>query len=424
MRRAIGPLMYHPRPVAPSRHASRSRRSTRPSATSPATPRGSAPRPSGRAPPAPRSSSSPSSRSAATRRATSSTSPSSSTARGARSPSSPRPAEWSRGVALVVGFPEAAPGAPAARRLQLRRADRRRPRRRGRAQVAPADLRRLRRDPLLPPGRPLHRRGRGAFPSGSASPSARTSGTTSASGTARATRAIRSRSSRGPAPRLVVNISASPYAIGKPALRERMLAASARGPRRADRLREPGGRERRARLRRRLDARRARRRASSRARRSSRRRSSSRTSTGGDAQVLGLDGAPLPPRARGRAGPARRRGALGARPRGPRLRPQVRLPRRGRGALRRHRLRAHRLHRRRGARAGRGPRRRDAVALQLGALARGRRRARAEPRHPLPGDLRSSRCTPPSSRSSSGRRGGRSATSPSRTCRRASAGRS
>ena len=85
-------------------------------------------------------------------------------------------------------LPRGRAGRPAARALQLGRARRGGARRGGGAQVAPAHLRRLRRDPLLPAVVVEHvgpRRGR--WGSCSASRSARTSGTTSASGTGPAT---------------------------------------------------------------------------------------------------------------------------------------------------------------------------------------------------------------------------------------------
>ncbi len=221
---------------------------------------------------------------------------------------------------------------------------------------------------------------------------------------------------------LVVNISASPYAMGKPALRERMLAASAAGhgaP--IAYVNQVGGND--------------------------------ALVFDGGSMLVGSDGAILARAplfeevllvadlatgaattirldgekvaiAGGRRRPGGGRGPLRARARRPRLRAEVRVQERGRGALRRHRLRAHRLPRRRRARRRERPRGGDAVPLQLRPLARGRRRARPEPRDPVQGDLDRADARRLPRRSSRPRRASRSAISPSRTCRPASAARS
>ena len=88
--------------------------------------------------------------------------------------------------------------------------------------------------------------------------------------------------------------------------------------------------------------------------------------------VLGSTARPLAARRPGARRRGGRRGPPRARPRRPRLRAEVRVPHRGGRALRRHRLGAHRLPRRRRARRRERARGGDAVALQLRPLARGR----------------------------------------------------
>ncbi len=97
-------------------------------------------------------------------------------------------------TAALVGFPERRRDGRGARSLQQRRADRRRPGGPHRAQVAPADLRRVRRVALLRARRPRSRRSR-SVDAGWGSRSARTSGTTPTSGRRGSTAPIRSRRS-------------------------------------------------------------------------------------------------------------------------------------------------------------------------------------------------------------------------------------
>ena len=85
---------------------------------------------------------------------------------------------------------------------------------------------------------------------GSASRSARTSGTTATSGSGGATTATPSRSWSAAGAACIVNMSASPFTIGKQPHREAMLGAHRAQARRAGALRQPGRRRRRAGLRR------------------------------------------------------------------------------------------------------------------------------------------------------------------------------
>ena len=82
------------------------------------------------------------------------------------------------------------------------------------AQIAAADVRRLRRDALLR-ARAQGRRRRDRRRRVPASPSARTSGSTTKSSARRSTAAIRSTSWRGRAREVILNISASPFNSGK-----------------------------------------------------------------------------------------------------------------------------------------------------------------------------------------------------------------
>ena len=99
--------------------------------------------------------------------------------------------------------------------VQRRRALRRRPRRRATPQVAAAHLRRLRRGPVLRAGPPRSRLSSSGA-SASASRSARTSGTTRDFWPRRLLPPRSGRRARaGPAPTLFVNISSSPFTLGK-----------------------------------------------------------------------------------------------------------------------------------------------------------------------------------------------------------------
>ena len=128
---------------------------------------------------------------------------------------------------VLVGLPEPNPVRRRTAALQHRGAAPRRPRRAAIPQGAAADLRRLRRGPLLR-AVPRRRRCSTSAARGSASASARTSGTIATSGSAAATITIRSRSSSAPARRPIVNLSASPFAAGKHRRREEMLGSMAR----------------------------------------------------------------------------------------------------------------------------------------------------------------------------------------------------
>ena len=154
------------------------------------------------------------------------------------------------GAAAGAGRPaRAEPVGRRAAALQQRRAAARRPGRAALPQGAAADLRRLRRGPLL--RAVSRRRSCSTSPArASGSASARTSGTIAISGSGAATITIRSTSSRAPAPTVVLNMSASPFTAGKHRRREEMLGGMALKHRAADRLRQPVRRQRRPRLRR------------------------------------------------------------------------------------------------------------------------------------------------------------------------------
>jgi NAD+ synthase (glutamine-hydrolysing) len=140
-----------------------------------------------------------------------------------------RPADWSRGVALVVGFPEAAPGAPPPGVYNAA------------ALLAGGGVRAVGRKSLLPTYDVFDETRHFV-------PSERSTAADGAPFPGRLGLSIcedvwndkrfwdRPRYARDPiadlandGAGLVVNLSASPYAVGKPALRERMLAASAVG---------------------------------------------------------------------------------------------------------------------------------------------------------------------------------------------------
>ncbi len=140
-----------------------------------------------------------------------------------------RPAEWSRGVALAVGFPEAPPGAPAPGVYNAV------------ALVAGGEVRAVGRKSLLPTY-DVFDETRYFLPSdrstaAAAPPFPLRVGLSICEDVWNDKRFWdRPRYARDPiadlardGAGLVVNVSASPYAMGKPALRERMLAASARG---------------------------------------------------------------------------------------------------------------------------------------------------------------------------------------------------
>ena len=151
---------------------------------------------------------------------------------------------------VLVGLPEPNPIRRRTSALQHRRAAARRPRRPALPQGAPADLRRVRRGPLLR-AVPRTRRCSSSAAAGSASASARTSGTIATSGSGGATTSIRSRSCSHAGADAIVNLSASPFSVGKhaPARRD----ARQHGRASIDVpvvVREPGRRQRRPRLRR------------------------------------------------------------------------------------------------------------------------------------------------------------------------------
>jgi NAD+ synthase (glutamine-hydrolysing) len=140
-----------------------------------------------------------------------------------------RPAEWSKGVAVVVGFPEAAPGAPAPGVFNAA------------ALLANGKVQAIGRKSLLPTY-DVFDETRYFLPSdrstaAAAPPFPLRVGLSICEDVWNDKRFWdRPRYARDPIADLardgvgvVVNVSASPYAVGKPALRERMLAASARG---------------------------------------------------------------------------------------------------------------------------------------------------------------------------------------------------
>ena len=112
-----------------------------------------------------------------------------------------------------------------------------------------ADLRRLRRGPLLRAGPGLEALGdwRLVAPR---SASARTSGTIATSGSGRATWPTRSTPSSASAPRVLLNLSASPFSAGKQRGARGDAGRAGAEPRRPRRLRQPGRRQRRSDLRR------------------------------------------------------------------------------------------------------------------------------------------------------------------------------
>ena len=255
------------------------------------------------------------------------------------------------GPPMLVGLPEPNPSDEGRPLFNTRGAAPRRPRRAALPQGAAADLRRLRRGPLL---RAVPRR---------------------ADPRRRRARALgisicediwndrdfwkRRRYHHDPVEELVragaeaiVNLSASPFSAGKHRVREEMLGSMARKHRRAARLREPVRRQRRPGVRRpqlRASAPTARR---------------SRAAASFEADVVDLrsrsSAAPIGPPTDLDAGigDLARAGARHAR-----LRAQVRLRARRARAVRRHRLGADRGDRRRGARRRQRARRADAVAL-------------------------------------------------------------
>ena len=79
---------------------------------------------------------------------------------------------------------------------------------------------------------------------------AKTSGTTATSGSAAAITTTRSSDLTEKGAQAIVNLSASPFTVGKQLLRERMLGQMYREIRRAAAHCEPGGRQRRSHLRR------------------------------------------------------------------------------------------------------------------------------------------------------------------------------
>jgi NAD+ synthase (glutamine-hydrolysing) len=139
-----------------------------------------------------------------------------------------RPAEWSRGIAAVVGFPEAPEGAPPPGIFNAA------------ALIADGRLAAIGRKSLLPTY-DVFDETRYFLPS-DASTTAAAGGVPMRLGLSVCEDVwndkrfwVRPRYARDPiadltaaGASLIVNISASPYAMGKPALRERMLAASAR----------------------------------------------------------------------------------------------------------------------------------------------------------------------------------------------------
>ena len=332
-----------------------------------------------------------------------------------------------RGVVARDGggarVPRGARGRASAGPVQLRGADRGRTSPGGRPQVAPAHLRRIRRDPLLPALGLLHHRPgrrRGSVPAGPV----RLRGRLERQAVL-GPPALRARSHRRPGLGRCLT-DRQPVRLALRHRQARPAGAHALGqradPRGAHRLREPGGRERRPALRRRLDAGGAR-----------------RGGPGAGAAVPG--GAPRRrPRGRpgGGGGPGRRpaaapgRGRRSGRGRGvpragpgrARLRPQVWVPDRRGGALGGNRLGPHRLHRGRGPGARERARGGDALPLQLGSLPRGRGGAGPEPGDAVPGDLHRAHARRVHGPARARPGACRWATWPSRTCRRASAGRS
>jgi NAD+ synthase (glutamine-hydrolysing) len=140
------------------------------------------------------------------------------------------PAEWSRGMAIVVGFPEAAEGAPPPGVYNSA------------ALIAGGRIAAIGRKSLLPTY-DVFDETRYFLPSGTSTAAPAGEGVPLTVGLSICEDVwndkrfwVRPRYSRDPigelvraGASLVLNISASPYAMGKPALRERMLAASASG---------------------------------------------------------------------------------------------------------------------------------------------------------------------------------------------------
>jgi NAD+ synthase (glutamine-hydrolysing) len=140
------------------------------------------------------------------------------------------PAEWSRGMAIVVGFPEAAEGAPPPGVYNSA------------ALIAGGRIVAIGRKSLLPTY-DVFDETRYFLPSGTSTAAPAGEGVPLTVGLSICEDVwndkrfwVRPRYARDPigelvraGASLVVNISASPYAMGKPALRERMLAASASG---------------------------------------------------------------------------------------------------------------------------------------------------------------------------------------------------
>src|SRR6266568_1347746 len=266
------------------------------------------------------------------------------------------PSEWSRGIALVIGFPEADHDAPPPGVYNAA------------ALVEDGEVRAVGRKSLLPTY-DVFDEARYFLP------------------------AERATSARSPAVglRLVLSICEDIWNDKrfwqKPRYqRDPIGELSTGGGAAADphRGRERGGRKRRARRRRRLDAGRS-------GRPDPGARAALRGGGGGRRRGRRLArGAALRRRAGPPAGERRRRrcrrGLPRARPRPAGLRPQVRLPQRRHRPLGRHRQRAHRLPGRRRARARARVRRGHALALLLPALARRRRGAGPEPGAPLRGD--------------------------------------